>query len=308
VAIAGYQFSPALLTVNGGDTVQWDWSGTDVNHSVSSLGGLLESFDSHLGALVSTILGPPPGGTFTHTFSQLGDFAYVCRVHPTMTGTVRVVASGAPAVQLPTPAAAPAPPAAAQVVAPARAAKTYAVKIADFAFTPAKLAIAVGDAVKWNWSGTDVNHSVTAKPGQAESFDSHPGLKLADITRGPAGGTFSHVFTHEGTFTYVCRVHPDMTGSVTVGPAPLRVRIAGVKRASGSLSVSYRLTKPANVKAIVYRSGKRVVTKTTKGRSGANTMRIVLPRSARRAALRVVLRGGADGAVQARASIRAVKR
>jgi plastocyanin len=221
---------------------------------------------------------------------------------------VNVVAAGAPATQptdppSSTPAAEPPPAAKA-----ARTAKTFDVKVAEFAFTPPNLAIALGDVVKWSWTGADLNHSVTATSGQQESFESHPGQKLSEVTRAPAGGSFSHVFTHEGTFTYFCRVHPDMTGRVTVGPAPVRVRIVRVKRGTGSLRVSYRLTKPATVKAIVYRAGKRVVTKTTKGRSGTNSLRIVLPRAARRAALKVVLRGGADGGVQARASVRAVQR
>jgi plastocyanin len=222
---------------------------------------------------------------------------------------VRVVASGAPDSQpADPPAAKPAPSAPAPDVKPARAAKTYNVKIANFAFAPANVSIRLGDVVKWTWAGEDVNHSVTSTNGQAEEFESHPGLKIGEITKAPAGGSFSHTFTHEGTFTYFCRVHPGMTGKVTVGPAPVRVRIVRVKRSSGSLRVSYRLTKPADVRAMVYKAGKRVVTKTTKGKSGANSVRIVLPRSARKAALRVVLKGGPEDTAQARASVRALSR
>jgi plastocyanin len=310
VSVAGYQYAPALMTVNSGDTVEWDWDGTDVNHSVSSLDGLAESFDSHLGALVTAIVGPPPGGAYSHLFTQVGDFPYLCKVHPDMTGTVRVVASGAPDTQPANPPAAlrtPAPAPAANVT-PARTAKTHAVKIADFAFAPGNVSIAVGDVVKWSWTGKDTNHSVTSTPGQAESYESHPGLKTSEVTKAPAGGSFSHTFTHEGTFTYLCRVHPDMKGKVTVGPAPLRVRIVSVKRAGGSLRVSYRLTQASAVKAQVFRGAKRILTKSARGRSGANTLRIVLPRSARRAALKVVLRAGPAGKVLARAAVRALRR
>jgi len=308
VAIANYQFAPATVTVNSGDTVQWDWTGADVNHSVSSLGGLLDSFESHLGALVSSILGPPPGGSFSHTFTQTGDFQYLCRVHPDMTGDVRVVASGAPDVQPVTlPRTTPTPEPAA-VVKPARTAKTFNVKVAEFAFTPANLSIRLGDVVKWTWNGEDVNHSVTSAAGQPESFESHPGLKIGEITKAPPGGSFSHVFTHEGTFSYLCRVHPGMIGKVTVSEAaaPARVRITKVRRTTGALRVSYRLTKSSSVKALVYKAGKRVLTKVVKGRSGANSARIVLPQSARRAALTVVMRG-ADGGVQAKASVKAMR-
>ncbi len=308
VAIAGYQYAPATMTVNSGDTVEWDWTGSDLNHSVSSIGGLLESFESHLGALVSAILGPPAAGSYSHTFRQVGSYQYLCRVHPDMTGAVNVVASGAPDVQPANPPSSAPAPAPAQVAKAARTAKTYNVKVADFVFAPANLSIKLGDVVKWSWTGEDVNHSVTATAGQAESFESHPGAKISEVTKAPAGGSFSHVFTHEGTFTYLCRVHPGMTGKVTVGAAPLRVRIVKVKRGTGSLRVSYRLTKRAAVKAIVYKGAKRVVTKAVKGRAGANSVRIVLPKSARRAALRVVLRGGDEGAAQARASVRALRR
>lgn len=308
VSIANYQYAPSTVTVNSGDTVEWDWTGADKNHSVTSVGGLLESLESHLGTAVSAILGAPPAGSYSHTFNNVGSYAYYCRVHPDMTGTVKVVASGAPDTQPADPPAAAPTPAPAPDVAPARAAKTYNVKIANFAFAPANVSIRLGDVVKWSWTGEDVNHSVTSTTGQAEEFESHPGLKIGEITKAPAGGSFSHTFTHEGTFTYFCRVHPGMTGKVTVGPAPVRVRIVRVKRGSGSLRVSYRLTKPSAVKAMVYKAGKRVVTKTARGKSGANSLRIVLPKSARKAALRVVLRGGSDGTAQARASVRAVGR
>lgn len=308
VAIANYQYAPASMTVNSGDTVQWDWAGGDVNHSVTSLGGALESLESHVGAIVSAILGAPAGGNYSHTFSRVGSYQYFCRVHPDMTGSVNVVASGAPDTQPANPPSSTPATAATPDVKPARAAKTFAVRIADFAFAPGKLSIGLGDVVKWSWTGADNNHSVTGNVGQSEQFESHPGLKIPEVTKAPAGGTFSHTFTHKGTFRYFCRVHPGMTGEVSVGPAPVRVRIVRVKRASGSLKVSYRLTRRAAVKAMVYRSGKRIVTKTTKGRSGANSIRIALPRSARRAALKVVLQGGAGPAAKARATVRAVHR
>jgi plastocyanin len=307
VSIANYVYAPATITVNSGDTVAWDWNGIDLNHSVSSLPGPAESFDSHLGALLSAILGPPAGG-YSHVFTQVGSFPYLCRVHPDMTGTVQVVASGAPATQ-PETAPTPAPkPAAAQIATPARDAKTHAVKVADFVYSPANLSIAAGDVVRWSWTGEDRNHSVTSAAGSSESYESHPGLKISEVTKAPTGGSFSRAFAKEGTFAYFCRVHPDMKGKITVGAAPLRVRIVSVKRGSGSLRVSYRLTKTSTVKAQVFRGDKRVVTKSAKGRGGANTMQIALPRSARRAALKVVLRGGPDARVMARATVRAVPR
>ena len=307
VSIANYVYSPALITVNSGDTVAWDWNGPDLNHSVLSLPGLAESFNSHLGALLSAIVGPPAGG-YSRVFTQPGNYPYLCEVHPDMTGTVRVVAGGAPDTQPDAPAAAPPAPAPAQNATAAPNAKTHAVKVADFAYTPANLSIAAGDVVKWSWTGADKNHSVTSSEGSPESYESHPGLKISEILKAPTGGTFSRAFKQEGTFAYFCRTHPGMKGKVTVGPAPLRVRIVSVKRSSGSLRVSYRATKTTTVKAQVFRGAKRVATKTAKGRGGANTMQITLPRSARRVALKVVLRGGPDAKIMAKANVRALRR
>lgn len=57
-------------TIVVGDTVRWVWlAGL---HSVTSLSGSLETFDSGL-------ITPP--STFEHTFSAAGDFGYYCLTH-----------------------------------------------------------------------------------------------------------------------------------------------------------------------------------------------------------------------------------
>ena len=86
---------------------------------------------------------------------------------------------------------------------------------------PAETRVATGDTVVWKWLGPAGDHSVTADPGQAESFDSDPGKAPSAIAH-PAGFTFTHRFTQTGRFTYRCRVHPAMTGEVTVIALPPR--------------------------------------------------------------------------------------
>lgn len=62
-------FGTNVTVVNLGDTVRWTW--VDVRpHSVTSV--MDELFDSG-------ILGP--GGVFTFTFTELGDFDYICIIH-----------------------------------------------------------------------------------------------------------------------------------------------------------------------------------------------------------------------------------
>lgn len=93
------------------------------------------------------------------------------------------------------------------------------VSIANFAYSPATLDAQVNDVVIWFWDGADRNHSVSADPGQDEAFDSDPDGPPTQETHKPSEG-FQHRFTQVGSFTYSCKVHPTMKGTVRVAPAP----------------------------------------------------------------------------------------
>jgi plastocyanin len=77
VAIKGFAFSPATLTIKVGTTVKWT-NQDSVAHTVTSDTGLFDSGD--LAA----------GDTFIFTFTQAGTFAYHCTMHPSMTATIVV--------------------------------------------------------------------------------------------------------------------------------------------------------------------------------------------------------------------------
>ena len=82
-------FNPASVTISVGDSVQWNWTGSNP-HTVSSTGA--ESFDS--GA-------PQTAGSFSHAFNTIGSFGYLCAVHgAAMSGTV--VVQAAPPTNTPT--------------------------------------------------------------------------------------------------------------------------------------------------------------------------------------------------------------
>jgi plastocyanin len=87
------------------------------------------------------------------------------------------------------------------------------VYIADLKFQPDQLTVYTGDAVVWIWNGPDTNHSVTATDG---SFDSDPG----GSPNHTVGDAYSYTFNTPGTFTYACRVHSFMQGTITVKPLP----------------------------------------------------------------------------------------
>jgi plastocyanin len=78
-----------------------------------------------------------------------------------------------------------------------------AVSIANFAFQPASLQVAVGATVTWT-NADSTAHTVTSDTG---AFDSGP---LAP------GASFSQTFTTAGTFTYHCQIHPFMTATIVV--------------------------------------------------------------------------------------------
>ena len=77
VAIDGFAFAPATLTVSAGTTVTWT-NRDEEPHTVAASDG---SFHSP---------GMGTGATFTHTFATAGTFDYVCSIHPMMRGTVVV--------------------------------------------------------------------------------------------------------------------------------------------------------------------------------------------------------------------------
>jgi plastocyanin len=86
VSIQDFSFTPAMVTVRVGDTVQWNWAGG--THSTTSGACPSCNPDGHWDSGVKST-----GSTFSHTFtsSDLGTRPYYCTVHLTlMTGTVQV--------------------------------------------------------------------------------------------------------------------------------------------------------------------------------------------------------------------------
>ena len=82
-------------------------------------------------------------------------------------------------------------------------APTVEVNIAKFAFSPQEITIAPGTKVVWT-NRDDTPHTVTSND---KSFASK-GLDTDD--------KFEHTFTSEGDFSYICTLHPFMTGVVHV--------------------------------------------------------------------------------------------
>jgi len=83
VSMEGIAFDPPEVTVKKGGTVTWT-NDEDVGHDVTKEDGPGPDFSSGDPGAMSE------GDTFEQTFDMAGETAYVCTVHPNMTGTVTV--------------------------------------------------------------------------------------------------------------------------------------------------------------------------------------------------------------------------
>jgi plastocyanin len=85
-------------------------------------------------------------------------------------------------------------------------AATVTVAAMNYEFQPATRTIAVGDVVRWTFSGEP--HSVTSRDGLFDSGVTNP------------GGSFQFTFATAGTYRYYCQVHPEqMFGTIVVKAA-----------------------------------------------------------------------------------------
>lgn len=87
-----------------------------------------------------------------------------------------------------------------------KAAKTVTAEIVDIDYEPRELTVAKGTTVEWTNTGS-LPHTVTKDDGPGPDFDSG--------TVDP-NGTFEQTFTTAGKIDYVCTIHPNQRGSVTV--------------------------------------------------------------------------------------------
>lgn len=141
--------------------------------------------------------------------------------------------------------------------APAHSGHFTTVDVGGFAFAPAEVRVFTNDVVLWSWTGPDYNHSVTADPGQAESFDSDPGRTPSSTPRSEG---FTHVFNAAGRYTYACKVHASMKGVVVVEPTPASDVIAPTidnltapKRADRSVKLRFVISERATISLAIER-------------------------------------------------------
>ena len=77
VGIVNFKFTPDTVTIKVGNTVDWT-NHDDIAHTVSFTGS----------GVHSDVLAR--NGSFSHTFTAPGTYAYICSIHPFMHGTLIV--------------------------------------------------------------------------------------------------------------------------------------------------------------------------------------------------------------------------
>jgi plastocyanin len=175
VSMSGNQFDPDEIIVTKGSTVTWT-NDDDTGHTVSFVDNSSDS------GLIT------PGQTTAHEFKAVGTFAYYCKYHSQMKGSVTVEASTVTS----TPPVVTTPP------APVR----FNVTIGDRFYSPDNFEIPNGSTVNWTNEGS-LPHTVSSTAG----FGSNA-LNF--------GQSYEHTFTRTGTFFYQCTFHSDMHGRLTV--------------------------------------------------------------------------------------------
>jgi plastocyanin len=124
------------------------------------------------------------------------------------------------------------------------------VTISDFAYTPDKVVVQVGESVQWTNVTGGTKHTVTADNGAFDSNDARVGGL-------DAGLSYSHIFTQTGEYAYHCTIHtpthPGMKGTLVVEPATTSTEQATPDSGQGAASGSGKGSSPPIVPlAIVF--------------------------------------------------------
>lgn len=162
-------FTPQSLTIQPGQSVTFVNRDDDAHTATGS--------DWDTGIL-------QPGDSATIAFATPGEFAYACQIHPVMTGTILVEGAAA------TPQASP-------------AASGNTIRIANLAYDPPQLDVAIGTTVTWT-NDDQVSHTATSSDG------------LFDTGTIAAGESAEITFDETGTFEYVCAFHAGMRATIVV--------------------------------------------------------------------------------------------
>ncbi len=102
------------------------------------------------------------------------------------------------------------------LAAPALAANRR-ISLSHYRWSDPDVQINLGEHVTWYWIGPDTMHSVTGPGPGAMTVDSDPGT---DTPRHDIGDSFKVDFDQPGVYSFHCKLHPFVKGTVTVSAVP----------------------------------------------------------------------------------------
>ncbi len=192
--------------------------------------------------------------------------------------------------------------------------------VGQLKYSPQTTNITIGDSILFSWSGPDTNHSVTADPGQTMDFDSDPGKDPAQISH-PLNDGYGVSFTEVGTYTYHCKVHSFMKGTINVMPLPsgssspqqaapklsklsAKPRSFCTRCAKPGTTVTYTVSSAASMRAQLRRNGRTVKEIDFSALPGRHSQRLKFKRMKRgRYVLRLVAIDDVSGKASKAASL-----
>jgi plastocyanin len=98
----------------------------------------------------------------------------------------------------------------------ARAAN-HRVAIGNYQWSMPQIQLDLGEHVTWYWVGPDTMHSVTGASPDAAGLDSDPDINTPSHS---LGDTFQLSFNRPGTYTFQCKLHSSVRGTVLVSNRP----------------------------------------------------------------------------------------
>jgi len=107
--------------------------------------------------------------------------------------------------------------AAALLLTPAAEAANRRISISDYRWSRSSVEIDRGEHVTWHWIGPDTMHSVTGISPNADGLDSDPD---DDQPRHNVGDAYRLDFDDPGTYTFQCKLHTLVRGTVVVSSNP----------------------------------------------------------------------------------------
>jgi len=113
------------------------------------------------------------------------------------------------------------------------------VQVSNFQFSPSTINASVGDTIVWIWkSGTHTTTS-TAVPTGAATWDS-------PMTS--SNTSFSYKLTTAGSYSFICSIHPNMTGTITVsGALPVTLAAFNITVSGPNANIQWRTVNEQNV-------------------------------------------------------------